>query len=342
MESNSLVKSKDSFEIIDLTKFILAFFVVAIHTHPLENCKVAIINNIYEFVVLCAVPIFFMSSGYLLMNKVSKSQTEQINGSMESVLSKSLKKMIRLYLIWTAAYLPITVYHYYSEGFTVTEAIVDFIKGFVFVGEHYNSWILWYILSSIYALIFILILNRFKLSIKAITAIGFVFFIGGCFINAFVAYNGSLPNILIAVQNIISSTIVNGRIFRGFLYIPLGMLFATKKTGRQLALTVAAIGFVIGIIGEYTITTLSDIAIAFFAFGIFSFLITISLKPSPIYFKLRKMSTVIYFIHLYVLSFFEFLVFHEKRLGFLLFAIVSVISLLISVAYVEIKYKKIK
>ena len=54
---------------IDLTKFIMSIFVVAIHIHPFENCDNQIILSIYNSLVALAVPFFFISSGFLVAAK---------------------------------------------------------------------------------------------------------------------------------------------------------------------------------------------------------------------------------------------------------------------------------
>lgn len=43
---------------IDLFKFIMAIAVVAIHTHPLENCTSGVLFKIYEIMVNMAVPLY--------------------------------------------------------------------------------------------------------------------------------------------------------------------------------------------------------------------------------------------------------------------------------------------
>lgn len=55
---------------IDLFKFVMAICVIAIHTQPFVNRKGTIFLKIYNNFVNCAVPFFFMSSGYLLAVKM--------------------------------------------------------------------------------------------------------------------------------------------------------------------------------------------------------------------------------------------------------------------------------
>ena len=67
-ESSSSAKTE--YNSIDLFKFIMALCVVAIHTNPMANCSNVFLNRVYENTVNCAVPFFFLSSGYLLAKRL--------------------------------------------------------------------------------------------------------------------------------------------------------------------------------------------------------------------------------------------------------------------------------
>ena len=70
--------------------------------------------------------------------------------------------MIKLYIIWTIIYLPITIYNFKKNNFDISTSVKIFIKGIVFVGENWYSWPLWYLLSTIYGIIVIYILLKCK------------------------------------------------------------------------------------------------------------------------------------------------------------------------------------
>ena len=71
-------------------------------------------------------------------------------------------------------------------GFRVLYNIVLYIHGLIFRGEHFDSWILWYLLSSIYVLTMIYFLVKKGKSIRYITAIGVFVFIVGIFMTGIV------------------------------------------------------------------------------------------------------------------------------------------------------------
>jgi peptidoglycan/LPS O-acetylase OafA/YrhL len=126
----------------------MAIAVVAIHTHLLENCKNDIIIKIYSSIVELAVPFFFLTSGFLLSAKMSFSFNKK-NDIIRT--KKQTKKIVKMYILWTLIYLPLAVYHLLSSETSPVRATLIYIKGFIFVGEQYNSWPLWYLLSTIYA-----------------------------------------------------------------------------------------------------------------------------------------------------------------------------------------------
>lgn len=151
---------------IDLFKFIFSIAVVAIHTDPLLGFEEHIIYKIYQSFIYLAVPFFFVSSGFLMYQASGAGKDQCLLGQ--------IKKYINIYLIWSVIYLPLAIYHYIDTGMDFTSAVIDYFIGLCFIGEHFNSYILWYILSMIFALVFIRFLRNNNVSIEAITLIGFV------------------------------------------------------------------------------------------------------------------------------------------------------------------------
>ncbi len=178
------------FNSLDLCKLIMAICVVAIHTHPLEKCEIDLANRVYTSFVEMAVPFFFISAGFLLGNKMEIPFSGEKN---EDIIKKYLLKIIKMYLIWTAVYFPLAAYHFISVDTEPLKAVIGYIRGFVFVGEQYNSWPLWYLPSSIYSLLLILFLVKRKKNIEYILCIGGLGFIASILITYLVGYNGSLP-----------------------------------------------------------------------------------------------------------------------------------------------------
>lgn len=63
---------------IDLTKFIMAIFVVALHVEPLKGMQGTFFYQIYNTIARMAVPFFFITSGYLLFYKMTEDYNIKI------------------------------------------------------------------------------------------------------------------------------------------------------------------------------------------------------------------------------------------------------------------------
>ena len=63
---------RKKYNTIDLTKFIMAIFVIAVHTYPLVGINNTTVLDVYKSIVYIAVPFFFIVSSYFLFMKVNK------------------------------------------------------------------------------------------------------------------------------------------------------------------------------------------------------------------------------------------------------------------------------
>lgn len=311
---------------IDLMKFIMSICVVAIHTGPLTNCENRVITQLYNCIVAYAVPFFFISAGFFLGRKFDHGGCAE-DYHIAPILAY-LKKIVSMYATWTVLYLPLTVIGFVKWNDSILSASVKFIRNLILVGENYNSWSLWYLLSTIYALVFVIVLLKKKVSVKTITFCGFLIISIGFFADQLVNYNGTLPAVLELLRKVIQVTVGNGRLFRGFFYIPLGILLATKQalpiqTGVVMFLSGFAVNFCLdGIV--------SDFAVLVSSVGLFLIVVQTNLPASPIYPKLRGISTDVYCLHLMVWSVYYAVVYGEKRYGFDCFAVTLVLSVLAS------------
>lgn len=83
-------------------------------------------------------------------------------------------------------------------------------------------------------------------------------------------------------------------------------------------------------------TFISSILLFIGSVSLFKIILSIELKDSIVYPCLRKMSTVIYFIHLYVWTFYYTIFYGEKKFGLTCFIAVSAIS--VSMAFIYVCY----
>ncbi len=281
---------------LDLGKFVFAFAVVAIHTNPLINCDNIYITTIYEVLVRFAVPFFFITAGYLLASKFVQPLYAQ-----ENILrvQKQLKKITKMYLLWTLAYAPLAAGYFISTHTPLPRAFLIYLRGFIFVGEQYNSWPLWYLLATIYALILFWLVLKLKLSFGKLICIWASITIISITFDFLTKSDIIFPHQVQFVQLIVKYTTGTGRIFQGVTYIPLGMLLYYKKPPQWMNwLLFLGMGLLLGIANSHIVLT--DLLRIAGAVGLFSIISYITLKNRPFYPFLRNTSMFIYLFNPYV------------------------------------------
>lgn len=309
----------------------MAVAVVAIHTNPLADCRNENLIKVYELLVNTAVPFFFIASGYFLALKMKWPDALYEEADIARIL-KQLRKIVQMYLLWTVIYLPLAVWHFVSAGISPIKAVIIYIRGFLLVGEQYNSWPLWYLLSTIYALLVI----YFIFAAKKATQRNMIWLsIGSSIISVGLTqlanYEGNLPSLLHVFQKIIMLSIYNGRIFRGLIYIPIGMILANK----QIPPILDGLILIVGVIASmWTVSTvIKNYLLILIAIALFEIINSFRLNCSPLYLKLRSLSMTIYFVHMYIWSFYYKAVYGTKTYGldsFLLTLIVSIVCYVVS------------
>ncbi len=321
------VQMNNKYNSIDLWKFIMVFAVVASHTNPLVNINNDSILKIYNMFLSVVVPFYLLSSGYLIAVKMNWDYKDDDFDK----LKKHLFKIVKMYLIWTLVYLPMTINSYFSKPIAPKKAILHFISNFIFVGEQYNSWHLWYLLSTVYALMTICIIMKMCRKPECLiilSAIASVLCMG---LTAFARYEGTYISALENVRWLVKWTIVNGRIFTGLIYIPLGMLLSRKRIPKMLnlAMLIGAGIILFFVENEFVSGYLS----LFSSVGLFGLIISVSLPDHRIYARLRSHSTVIYLIHMYIWGIYYMIIYGQKTFGLDSYLVTSAIALVLAVLY---------
>lgn len=254
-----------------------------------------------------AVPFFFLATGYLLAKK------------------------------WMIIYMPMALYHDSVSHTPYKEALISYIRGFLFMGEQYNAWQLWYLLSSIYALILIIILLKCNFSLKRILWVGLTFVFLSVGIDWFMMLETDIPYAISILQKLIAYSIEDGRIFKGIVYISIGMYLANNKFSLKLSIAMFSAGFIINYFLQNR--TLKFLFLVVTMIGLFGIIEKIHLKDNKLYPILRKVSTVMYLIHMYIWSFYYFIIYGQKTLGVDSFIVTSLLSCLVGFIYVHISAK---
>ncbi len=139
LQTSEIHKGKH-FRSIDCLKFLLAIFVIGIHTSgPFGGSTLGLIIQLLVFTM--SVPLFFAVSGFFFYGKIRKCP------GIETVWSYC-KRLGKIYIIWTLMYIPNIIRDYQNrEGWGLLDnGIVVLIRNIFFLGS-YNQ--LWYLLASI-------------------------------------------------------------------------------------------------------------------------------------------------------------------------------------------------
>ena len=280
-EQSRAEQSRAECSIIDVYKYVMAFCVIAIHTSPLKNIENSIIYSAFDTFTSMAVPFFFLSTGYLIGTRLDKSGMNNVN-----LIAKQQKKLIRYYLVWTAIYLPITIFGFYRTRTNVLKAVAIFIRNVLLQGENYYSWPLWYLLSAIYGLAiwkFITIKTGDTKLYFAIVIGAFIFL--HCFTNYMLTLNDNI------LGSVLEKTIGKGRFFCGTYYILIGSLIAKEKNARKcIAIVVFLMSFLFTM--YFHILPLKIIVSVSF------FKLVISSKWTGEVKCFRRTSTIMYYTHM--------------------------------------------
>lgn len=280
-----MVAFMKNFKVIDFMKLCMACFVVAIHTNPENIVGCVAGQEIIRVIYNIAVPYFFLTSGFLLFGGISDaSNTIRIH--------KYLLKICRLYVVWTLLYLPFTIWGFANEHMSLGKSMLVFTRNFLLVGENWYSWPLWYLLALIIAVFIVWRSLSWGLKVKQILLIAVLLHVLGLWIN-YCHCNGTASN-FIEMYYALFKTTRNG-IFIGLLYITLGILAACKK---EINKNMLIIGMFIGFLGSLFHVPFGDVL---FAYAVFALTLKLELHLIPVGFctYMRKLSSIIYFMHMY-------------------------------------------
>lgn len=339
MEAKSLsVKQHNA---IDLAKLICALFVVAIHVSPFGSTDQMTILSWMDFflrncIARIAVPFFFITSGYFLFRKTD------INNFDFSPCKAYLKKLIKLYLIWSAIYFPLGFGNALIDGKDLLHGILNYVKNFIFSTSYSH---LWYLNALIFATAVISFLLYKRVKPAHIIFIGGLFYFIGLFGQSWFGFLDPLRttfiwDILKSIKSVISTT--RDGLFDALIFVAIGMLFAYNDI--RLTKNRAGIGLTISLLLLFAESfTLQYFGISRFhdtylfivpcALFLFAFVNNIELPDHKKYKSMRVYSSLIYFIHPWVLraiAVVNYIIFKKSEIFLLNYLLTLLITFLIS------------
>ena len=285
---------------LDLMKLAMAFLVVEIHTRPLTGFPFA--ERIVEGIDVVAVPFFFVASALLCFRGLDEGSFA--DGSLPGAVRvrKTTGKLLRLYFVWTAIYLPVTVFGGIIRGDGFVHAVLFFIRGTLFVGENYYSWPLWYLLASVIGFTLVYLCLRGGVRSKRILLASSVLLLAGYCITFVQGWDGAPAVLSIPVKayGLVFGGSRNG-LFEGFFYVAMGAVLGMNCSRVVEVPVLAELALVVaGLAG--TVFVSNDAHLPFcMAASIGLFLLSArrcgsDLKPHV---GARNASTVIYLVHMY-------------------------------------------
>lgn len=337
---------------IDLAKFVCSLLVIAVHVKPFGSFAddtVKLLNfGVQNWLARIAVPFFFVCSGYFLYKK-----TTLRDFSVEPS-RKTLLHLLKLYLIWTLLYLPLSVRAFLRDPKGLRHAVLTYCRNCFITGSYTH---LWYFPALIFAVFLTSYLLSKHIRHKHIVFLSVAAYGIGLLAQSWFGLIRPLQSaappvwqLLKLLQKLIVTT--RDGLFDGFLFVNIGAVFAfyEVRITRRRALTGFLVSMVMLLAEAASLKALgfaraqdlylSLIPAAFFGFA---FIRQAELPDHPVFPKLRKLSSLLFYSHLWI----EALVRKALRLMNVplaktawLFLLTVFFSILASLAMVKLAEKK--
>lgn len=320
----SYVQNVDKYDYIDYAKLMLAVFVIAVHSCPEQVIESELIRNCFYQLWRVAVPLFFIFSGFLLWRKAPK------NPKLVKLarIKKFMRHSFKLYLVWTCIYLPYTIYGFYLNDMSIAKSIAIFLRNFLFVGENYFSWHLWYMNGMLMVGVVLFMLVKWNCRLCTMCIVAVVLALIGQVIDWMICHD--IGTKALGYYYLLFATTRNG-LFIGFPFAVMGVFIAEKGVVRLRLFSVLL--FLLGISTYMTGQVFFANMITVFAVAQILFKMPASKLENTVAGKCRIASTVIYFVHMIWIGIFTFVyAIDSQPLKFLLSVALSfIIAIWVSV-----------
>lgn len=306
----TVLKSRQNYNAIDLTRFICAILVIMLHVPPFGVTDSGTVYHylnfgIRQYAARTAVPFFFIAAGFFLFRKTSPESFDT------GIIKKYVIRVLRLYLIWTVIYLPISAYRIYESGQGILYSVARYLRDLVFAGSFTQ---LWYLKGLAVAVCITAVLVQRGVRPVRILAAAFILYMIGLFAQSWYGFivplRESAPfvwKVLKLVRMVISTT-RNG-VFDGFLFVAIGMCFAycDISVSRRLSFILFAVSMGLLFAEVFILESnhyvrahdmyLFLVPVAFFMFCAVR---QVELSDSGIFKVLRVMSSLMFYTHLWI------------------------------------------
>lgn len=332
------MKTEIKYGAIDIAKLLFAFGVVGLHTGLFLEKRWGF--YLHDIIFRLGVPFFFLSSGYFLGRKTTIENKAQF-------LKKYIYKLIPLYLLWNAFYVPYGLIHYqcYSHY-----ALLDGIWR-TLIGK--SATVMWFVGCLIWCVVILLHIKNEK-KLPLITGIFAGLYVIGLFFNTYNwLFTGSDIDFL---RQWLTNTFQSNSnfLFCGFYFVGCGYTMAKYpeptwlRLQRDRILVLICCGFfllceTILVKGNLATTVNHEYYLAHLLLIPVLFLFLRDLKlPSINTAAMRTLSSDVYYVHflsIYAISLFSknypWSIF-QTSLGS--YCVILGLTLVICVVYIKIKH----
>lgn len=253
-------------------------------------------------------------------------------------IDRYMIKVIKMYCTWTLLSLPLTIYGYVISDNSFISCILSYIKYFFFVGKLYDSYHLWYLLALIYALVAIRFLQKKNTNIGMTFLLSVMIFGFSELFSCASEHLDNLQGIAYKVVYMYQYEFNNGGVFRGMIYVVIGMMVATYRYyfNKWICVSgIVALNFIKHPMPEYVIHWITIIEVVL----VFMLLLNINLPNSKTWGICRKFSVYIYLSHLICYSLYTFLIGEPNKLGVDSFVVTAFLSVLNAAVLISIQGK---
>lgn len=225
--------NKISYENLDILKYISAILIIILHLRPFINYSNEFDLAFNNIITRICVPIFFLITGYFVAKK------EQGN---KDYINNYIKKLIPLYIVWSAIYIPVLIGTAIKYLPTINSYIatlnlsiplfillgiilipIALLVALVYTGVYYH---LWYFPATILSL---LVLKKWKnrFNIKYLLGISLILLLFGATETYWGVIPTSLQQLLSYYYKIFFTT--RNFLFFGLFYVVFGYYLGSKK-----------------------------------------------------------------------------------------------------------------
>lgn len=293
---------RKNYNAIDIMRMVCAVLVMCVHVYPLTMFGQKANFVLVHAVARLAVPFFCTASGFFFFQKITlRPKTPQEKQENRHALFVFVRRVLALYVIWSAAYLPVRIalakinHQVFSWAAYWKEAL------------YYTTYLhLWYFPALILGIVLTYALLRCVHPAVVLALSGALYGIG-LFGDSYYGLLQSHPYLTLWTDKYLKifHTTRNG-LFFAFFFVALGAWFAKREIKMKKwisgPLALISVGLLVfeaclleqkKIAAEYNLY-LSLIPVTVF---LFAFLKEVTLKDRPCYRMFREMSVLIYCSH---------------------------------------------